>query len=82
MFMLALNCNNLVSNRVASPPGIRKRLISLTNRQTAVFVASSQSGKFLDTWSSHIQLPVKSIPPIRKKLYGAGGRADSSLKRK
>src|SRR6266404_455531 len=56
MFMLALNCNNLVSNRVASPPGIRKRLISLTNRRAAVFVASSQSGKFLDTWSTHIQI--------------------------
>jgi len=54
MFMLSrLNCNNLVSNRVASADRIRKPLISLPSHPDAVFTIARQDGKFLDTWSNH-----------------------------
>jgi hypothetical protein len=57
MFMLSrLNCNNLISNRVASPDRIRKPLISLTRHPGAVFTIASRSGKFFDTWSNHRHL--------------------------
>jgi hypothetical protein len=46
-----LNCNNLVSNRVATRRRIRKLLISLTNDSPALFAGARQSGKFFDTWS-------------------------------
>jgi len=56
MFIAFLNCNNLVSKRVASAVHIRKLLISLTNHPATVFTAASQSGKFFDTWSNHVQI--------------------------
>ena len=50
-----LNCNNLVSNRVATTCRIRKLLILLTIHKMRMFSTPRQTGKFFDSRSNHRQ---------------------------